>query len=137
MTHIRAEAKTSDIPAIIRPEKSFRVVHMDVDTPSDRPLLITRLAEAPGLQVKHLTIQAHESLPAHWTPKHLFLYCVSGQGVFTVDGADPVPLAPGTGLMIDPQLTHAIHADTTCHVLLFLHDTQKEPQPETSSSQRH
>lgn len=124
MEQIRANAKTENIPAIIRPDKSFEPIRMDINTPLDRPLMISLLAEKPGFQVKHLSIRAGEGLPAHWSPKRLLIWCVSGEATFTGNQAEPITLHPGAGVLLDPQLNHAIQARTDCHLLLLLEEIQ-------------
>lgn len=119
MDQIREKSKTEIIPAIVRPEKTYKPITMDLTTVSDKPLIIKLLAETPNRQIKHLSIRANESLPSHWSPKELFVFCVSGQAVFTTqpDG-HAVDLLPGSGVLLDPQLSHAIQAKTDCHFLM-------------------
>jgi hemerythrin-like domain-containing protein/quercetin dioxygenase-like cupin family protein len=124
MAQIRTNAKAEDIPAIIRPEKSFEPIRIDPGATLERPLMISLLAERPGLQVKHLSIRAGESLPAHWSPKRLLIWCVAGEAAFNGNQGEPVALSPGVGVLLDPQLNHAIHAQTDCHLLLLLEEVK-------------
>jgi len=120
MAELRAKAELKPTPAIIRPERSFESQQIDLSTPAQRAVFSERLVDTDGLEIKHLVIQAGKSIPEHWAPKQGTLICIQGQGFFQADNRE-VPLLPGVTIVMSPQLRHAVHADTDCHLLLILH----------------
>lgn len=118
MDQIRALALETPTPTIQRSTKTFHVMTLDLNADPTRPVFSERL-ENPGLESKHLVIQAGESLPAHWTPKAGTLVCLQGTGEFTAN-EQSVSLKSGVMIAISPQLTYGLKAETTCHFLLFL-----------------
>lgn len=120
MAELRAKAAQEPVPAIQRPERSFETLQIDLTTPAQRAVFSERLVDADGLEVKHLVIQAGQSLPAHWSPKKGTLICMQGQGLFQANEKE-TRLSPGTTFVMSAQLRYAIHADTDCHLLLILH----------------
>lgn len=122
MNAIRTLAKIEVIPDIMRPEKTAQRLTMPLDDIPERPVMVTLLAEKAGLHIKHLTLRAGEGLAAHWSTKQLLVWCVRGKATFTADLQPPMDLAEGTGVLVDPQLSHAVMAQTDCHLLLVLQD---------------
>jgi len=119
MERIRKESEAQPTPTISRPERSFKVLPVDLDSPLQRTVFSERLSDAPGLEIKHLVIQAGHSLPEHWSPKHGTLICLKGKGTFIANGRE-AELKPGVTIMMSPQLLHGIQAQSDCHLLLLL-----------------
>jgi len=119
MMQIRAEAKQVPTAPISRPERSFEAFQVDLNSPVQRPVFSERLSGTECLEIKHLTIRAGQSIPAHWSPKQGTLICLSGQARFSSNGLEN-ELKPGTTVVMTPQLLHAIQAETDCHLLLLL-----------------
>jgi hemerythrin-like domain-containing protein/quercetin dioxygenase-like cupin family protein len=119
MNQIRQAARLTPTHSIQRPERVSHTFRADLSKPLERSLFSAKLFEQPHLEIKHLTIRAGESLPAHWSPKTLVLVCMQGQGTARV-GAEAVALEPGVGLVMSPRLQHTVQAQTDCHLLLLL-----------------
>lgn len=119
MARLRALAKQVPTPAISRPERSFEVLQPNLDSPAQRAVFSERLLNTERLEIKHLIIQAGQSIPAHWSPKQGTLICLSGQGRFTANEQD-IELKPGVTVVMTPQLLHSVQAKTDCHLLLLL-----------------
>jgi quercetin dioxygenase-like cupin family protein/hemerythrin-like domain-containing protein len=119
IAQLRNLAKTAPLPSIYRPEKTFQVVQADIQAPLTRPINALRLLTDPNVEVKHLTLQAGQSLAKHWSPKPLLIVCLQGQGTF-LSNNQTVPLTPGSCVVLSPQLQHAVQATSDCHMLLIL-----------------
>lgn len=122
MNRIRAEAAHTQTASITRETKSFTVLQPDLETAAARSLFSERLFEENGAEIKHLVIQAGQSLPAHWSPKAITLICLKGQGSFSAESTESnqqTPLQAGTTIVMTPQLRHAIQAESDCHLLLL------------------
>ncbi|MGE0199493.1 MAG: hemerythrin domain-containing protein [Candidatus Melainabacteria bacterium] len=123
MDRIRANAVEVAGRGIRRPEKTWRSFTMDLTAGMDKPIHVLTMAEAPGLQIKHLRLRGGESLAAHWTPQRLVVVCVAGEVVFQVitpqAGDEETVLRPGAGVLLDPQLRHALRAREDSHLLLL------------------
>lgn len=119
MDQIRAEAKVQPTPSISRPDRSFEVLQADLESPTSRPVLSSRLLDADGVEIKHLVVQAGKSIPAHWSPKQGYLFCLKGEGTFTSNGQS-AELKPGVTIVMSPQLLHSVQAKSDCHLLLLL-----------------
>ena len=120
METVRAKALNEATPEITRPERSFKVFNANITAPATRPVFSELLLEQEGYQVKHVTVQAGQSLPAHWSPKPVTIVCLKGSGVF-LSQQQTVELSPGTCVEMTPQLEHGITAETDCHLLVFFH----------------
>ncbi len=125
MDYIRAQAQITPTPSITRPERSFRVIEADLDSSPQRPIVSTHLLKPTQLEtedkleVKHLIIQAGKALSPHWSPKQITLICLKGNGLFTANDQE-IELKAGVSIIMTPQLRHAIHAQSDCHVVLWL-----------------
>lgn len=119
IAHLRDLAKASPLPSIYRPEKTFQVVQADLRAPLTRPINALRLLTDPNVEVKHLTLQAGQSLAKYWSPKPLLIVCLQGEGTF-LSNNQTVPLASGSCVVLSPQLQHAVQATSDCHMLLIL-----------------
>jgi hemerythrin-like domain-containing protein/quercetin dioxygenase-like cupin family protein len=119
MAQIRAKAKKAPLPALARPERSFKVLQVKLDSPILRPIFSEKLLDADGLEIKHLTIRAGDSLPSHWSAKQIILVCLQGTALFRASKQEG-KLKPGSVIEISPQLNHGILAKTDCHLLLIM-----------------
>ena len=119
MALIREKAKHEPIPTISRPERSFCAYSADLSGQVTKSILARRLFEDDIWDLKQITIQEGESLAAHWTPKKALIICLAGEAIFHANEQE-APLTPGSIITMTPQLTHAIAAKTTCHLLLLL-----------------
>lgn len=124
MENLRAKAREGQNPVFTRPARTFKVLQVELGCSPDRPLFSERLLDAENLQIKHLVIQAGHSLPAHWSPQQLTVVCLAGQGIFSANDTES-KLQPGATIVMTPELTHAIRAETDCHLLLLLQDQKK------------
>ncbi len=122
MDRIRAAAQVTPTPTIQREPRHFKTFQFQDGANYDRAVMVSQLGEEGPMKIKQMTIQAGESLPDHWSPKAVMVYCVSGSGVFKANHQEQ-PLMPGTGILITPQLNHAIEARTTCQLLLVMADS--------------
>ncbi len=119
MAHLRAQAEKLPTPMISRPERSFEALQVDLISPAQRAVFSERLLDTNDLEIKHLVIQAGQSIPAHWAPKQGTLICLSGTGHFNANALE-CELKPGTTVVMTPRLLHSIQAETDCHLLMLL-----------------
>ena len=118
MGALRAKALSEPIGTITRPERSFIALRADLTTAATRPVFSEKLLDTESYQIKHLVIQAGESLPAHWSPKCVTIICLQGKGSCTAND-ETIAVTPGVCIEMTPQLEHAISAETDCHLLVI------------------
>ncbi len=121
MQAIRKKAEREPIPEISRKEPQFRVVRLDTDTMPERGLVVEKLFEDGNRQLKHMVLRAGEALKAHWAPRPVLLFAVTGRCVWEGSGRN-VTLEPGQGVMMDARLNHALRAESDTHLLLVYFD---------------
>jgi hemerythrin-like domain-containing protein/quercetin dioxygenase-like cupin family protein len=119
MAVLRQQAAHQPLPSITRPPRTFQVTQLALGQAAERNIMVQKIAETPSLDIKHLTIQAGQSLANHWSPKPVVIICLAGVGEFLANETT-VPLSAGTLITLSPQLNHRIDATTQCELLLLL-----------------
>lgn len=68
------------------------------------------LADKPEMRIALMCLEAGQELKPHKAPLRLLMYCVEGQGTFTV-GEEEIVADEKTGILCDPQVPHGFRAD--------------------------
>lgn len=118
MAALRLKALTKPLETITRSERSFVTFQANLSSPATRPVFSEKLLDTENYQIKHLIIQAGESLPAHWSPKCVTIICLQGVGHFIANEQD-IEVSPGVCIEMTAQLKHSISAKTDCHLLVI------------------
>lgn len=123
MQALRRHVETIDSLPLTRSKKQFYPVTITNIHPIEKPVDIQRLLEMPSVTIKQISLGRGKSLDAHWSPKHIFLFCIQGSAEFKAEN-QLYPLRPGVGLLVEPRLLHELRACEDSQFLLLALDFQ-------------
>jgi quercetin dioxygenase-like cupin family protein len=77
-----------------------------------KPDAISRemLSDKPEMRVALMCLEAGQELKPHKAPMRLMMYCVEGEGTFTV-GEEEIVAGAQTAVLCDPLVPHGFRAD--------------------------
>ncbi len=68
------------------------------------------LSDKPEMRVALMCLRAGQKLDPHKAPLRLMMYCVQGEGTFTV-GDEKIEAGEKTCILCDPQIPHGFEAN--------------------------
>lgn len=78
----------------------------------------TMLIKRDKLRVIRLELQAGAAVPEHAANAHVVIVPLKGQGTFTINKT-PHPISAGTVLEMEPNVPHAVKAETDLEIMVI------------------
>lgn len=121
MENIRAKARAIPTPEISRPCASFTHFEFPMHEPMTQNIHFHSVLKKDDLQIKTLELKAGASLSKHCSPQRVILLLYTGNATWSASDTS-LSLKAGDGILMDPQLMHALEAETDCRLLLIFNN---------------
>lgn len=71
-----------------------------------------------GFQLVLIALLGSQEIPTHKTPRNAYLYCIEGEAVINIGGAD-FPLKKGEIILLPKDIPHGVKASEKTKLLLL------------------